>query len=421
VRLVVAGLVSTALSGNSALVGLPISPDRVLLLAGVGLFFLSGSHRAAERLRWRPIYLVMLAMTAWTAWSGLTHGTLATSYGFYALLDRIVVPFGLFALAPLLFAREEDRQLLLKAFVALGLYLGVTAVFEMLGPTSLVFPRYIMDPDVGILFGRARGPFVAAEADGMILALCMGIALLAIGRLQRAWRVAAVIAVPLTAVGVVLSLTRSVWLGLGLAVVVLMVLVPASRRLLIGLVTVGAAAFVAILTSFPVVRELLVERLTTERSVFDRQNTNAAALRIVHDRPIDGIGWVRFQDQAVEWVRQADTYPVTNVTIEVHNVVLSRAAELGLVGAALWVACVVAGPVLAVWRAPRDPALSAWRPVYVSYACVWSICIMLSPVPYVMVNYMLWLLAGMMLREHLVEPRLLPATGNAAPAGDRVG
>jgi hypothetical protein len=136
--------------------------------------------------------------------------------------------------------------------------------------------------------------------------------------------------------------------------------------------------------------------------VFDRQNTNAAALRVIEAHPLDGIGWMRFLPESIDWVRQADSYPVTNVDIEVHNVVLSRAAELGLVGAALWICCVLAGPVLAVLRRPIGPDLSDWRLVLLGYGCVWVSCTMVSPVPYVLPNDLLWLLAGLLLRDHLV-------------------
>lgn len=414
VRLVVAALVASALSGNSYRLGLPIAPDRVLLIAGLGLLFLSGAHRQAGRLRWRPVHALMLAMTLWTTWSALAHETLATSYGFYALLDRIIVPFALFSLAPLVVQRGEDLRVLTKAMVGLGLYLGGTAVFEMVGPQALVYPRYILDPEAGIHYGRARGPFLAAEADGMVLAACMFAAVLGAVTFTRAWRVMAVAAIPLTTIGVLLTLTRSVWVGLVLGMVALMIFEPRLRRRLVALAGTGVTALAAVLLTVPALTDLLIERLTTERSLFDRQNTNAAAVRALAEHPIDGVGWVRFVSQAADWVRQADTYPVTNVEIEIHNVVLSRAAELGLVGAALWVACVLTGPALVLRQRPVDQTFALWRPVFLGYAAVWGICIMLSPVPYVLANYLFWFLAGIALRDYLLDSSAGQETGPRA-------
>jgi putative inorganic carbon (hco3(-)) transporter len=215
--------------------------------------------------------------------------------------------------------------------------------------------------------------------------------------------------------GVVLTLTRSVWVGAALGVLVLMVVVPPLRRRLVALIAAATAAGGVLLLTVPGLATTLMDRLTTARSIFDRQNTNAAALRAVAAHPVDGIGWTQFLGQGTDWVRQADDYPITNVDIEVHNVVLSRAAELGLVGAALWVACVLAGPVLAMTRRPGDLDLQGWRPVVIGYACVWGVCAMLSPLPYVLPNNLLWLLAGMVLRDHLLSHG--PAADRHGPAG----
>ncbi|MGY1636658.1 O-antigen ligase family protein [Geodermatophilus sp. SYSU D00742] len=428
-RLVVASLACSVLSGNSDRLGLVLPLDRILLAGALALLLLTGGARELGRLRWRPVHTAMVGTVLWASWSALTHGALQTAYGSYALLDRIVVPFLLFALAPVLFAREEDRRLLLRTLVVLGLYLGATAVLEIAGPSWLVLPRYVMDPEAGILFGRARGPFVQPEANGLVLAACMFASALYVSRARGAWRVASAAAVLLTATGVVLTLTRSVWVGAALGVLVLMVVVPPLRRRLVALVAGAAAAGGLLLLTVPGLTTVLVDRLTTARSIFDRQNTNAAALRAVGAHPIDGIGWTQFLGQSTDWVRQADDYPITNVDIEVHNVLLSRAAELGLVGAALWVACVLAGPVLAATRRPGDPDLQGWQPVFIGYACVWGVCAMLSPLPYVLPNNLFWLLAGMVLRDHLLPhapavDRHGPGAGPAerdAPAHDDAG
>ena len=405
VRLVVSGLIASVLSGHSDLLGFPVPPDRILIAAGLLTLAVNGQLSNGGRLRGRPVHVFMAATVAWVLWSASVHGTLGSSYGFYALVDRIVMPFLLFALAPLVFRTESDRRALMKAFVLLGIYLGVTAVFELLRLDALVFPRYIMDPDVGILFGRARGPFASSEPDGMVMAASLFISALGFRRLRGAWRFACALAIPICALGVLLALTRSVWLGTVVGAVAAAMLTPVLRRKLPLLIGGLVAGLTAVLVAVPALTDLIITRLTTERSVYDRQNTNAAALRIVEAHPIDGIGWVRFTAVNVDWVRQGDTYPVTNVEIEVHNVVLSRAAELGLVGAALWVAAVLAGPVLAALRRPLDPELAGWRLVMVGTGIVWGVCIMSSPVPYPLPNALLWLVAGMVLRDHLVSPR----------------
>jgi O-antigen ligase len=413
--LVLASLVASLVSGNAARAGLPVPLDRVFLLAALGLMVLDRSHPERTRLRWRTVHAAMLSMLLWTAWSALSHGTLQSSYGFFALVDRLAVPFLLFALAPVVFATETDRRRLRQTLVVLGLYLGLTAVFELSGMTALVFPRYIMDPHAGILFGRARGPLVEAEADGMLLAACFFAAALSTVRTRGVWRVLSAASAALSALGVLLTLTRSVWIGTSLGVLVLVLVVPALRRRVHLFAAAAVAGFGALLMLVPSLAPTLIQRLTTERSVYDRQNTNAAALRVIAAHPLDGIGWMRFLGQSIDWVRQADGYPVTNVDIEVHNVVLSRAAELGLVGAALWVWCVLAGPGLALLRRPPGADLQDWRLVGVGYACVWAVCIMVSPVPYVLPNNLLWLFAGMLMPDYLTRRTASPLSDLSSP------
>ncbi len=405
------GLICSVLSGHAWRLGLPLSPDRILVPAGMVLLLIIHRHRAGG-LRWRAVHSLMAATVLWVAWSALGAGTLWTSYGAFALLDRLVLPFALFTAAPLLFSNAALRDVLLKALVVLGIYLGGTAVLEMVGPTSLVVPRYIMDPGAGILFGRARGPFVAAEANGMVLATCFFASGLASTRFSGWWRAAAVLALPLTGLGVVLTLTRSVWLGTLVGAVVVALTVPALRRRLPAL-AVGAVVVVASVPVLaPALSDVLVERLTTQRSVHDRQNTNAAGLRAVAEHPLTGVGWVRFLEVGTDYVRQDDDFPVTNVRIEIHNVVLARAAETGLPGAALWVGAVLAGPVRAARRltptgtggVDRHGAdLAGWRLVLIGTGAVWLSCIMLSPVPYPLPNYLLWLLSGIVARPWLLR------------------
>lgn len=404
VGLVLAGLALSVLSKHSQYLGFPVSPDRPLLAAGVGLLFLTGNLLAAGQLRWRWVHTFMVATVLWILWSALSHQTLLDSQGFFALLDRIIVPFVLFALAPLIFRTQADRRLLIKTLIPLGLYLGLTAIFEMIGPRVLVFPAYIADVRVGDVWGRARGPLLSAEANGMILAASLFAALIGLRHFRGVWKAIAALTLPICAVGVLLTLTRSVWLGTVVGVLAMALLTPSLRRRLPLIIAGGVALVGAILMTLPSLTQLVVDRLTTQRSVYDRANTNAAALRMVADHPIDGVGWTRFMPLSADWVRQSDTYPITHVAIEVHNVVLGRAAEVGLVGAALWVGCVLAGPVLAVIRRPRDPALEDWRLVLIGFGCLWGIAIMLSPVPYQLPNNFLWLLAGLVLRDHLVTP-----------------
>ncbi|WP_432511351.1 O-antigen ligase family protein [Kineococcus sp. SYSU DK001] len=412
-------VVLNVFSGHWDAFRLPIGPDRLLFGMAVILLVLDPWAWRRSVLRVRPVHVAMVVLLLIAVVSAAGHGTLLSSTGVFALLDRLLVPFLLFATAPVVFCTPARRDLLLKALVLLGLYLGYTALVETLRLWQFVFPSYIADPSVGQQFGRARGPFAYSEGMGMACAACTFVGAAAFSRFRGWWRVAAGVSTLLAAAGALEALTRSVWVGTVLGIIAAMVVTKRTRRLLPAVLALAAVAVVALLVLVPGLRASADERAGTTRSVLDRQNTNAAALRIVDAEPLTGVGWLKFYDVSTDWVRQADDYPVTTVRIEVHNVVLGRAAELGLPGAAAFVLCILFGPVRAVFARygpDDDPDLVTWRSVSIAMTAVWSVVIMLSPTPYPLPNYLVWMFAGIALTPYLTRGPSRAAHGKRAVA-----
>ena len=381
-------------SANARQLGFPISPDRLCLAAGLVLLVLDRRPWAAVRPRWRPVHTALIAFVLFVIGSAVAFDVWRTGFAAFALLDRLVVPFVLFTIAPVVFSDPRSRDLLLKVLVVIGLYLGFTAVFEIFGPKGLVFPRYILDPQVGIQFGRARGPFVESEANGLVMVMSgFGAGLLAT-RTRGAWRKAAVLACCVVPVGGLLTLTRSIWIGALLGVLITAFAVPRLRRYVAAAAVALTIAVLTVLAYVPGLSEKLSGRTNATGPLYDRLNTNAAALRIVEAHPLQGVGWSRFIDVSPEWVRQASTYPITNIDLEVHNVFLGRAAELGLIGAGLFGLCVLLGPVSAFLRRAPVGDLSGWRVVALGAFCAWFVAANTSPLPYPLPNALLWLIAG---------------------------
>lgn len=394
------GFVFDMFSGYSQYIGLPISGDRILLPAGMALLLLD---RSTERLRWHDLYLFMLLVSTIALFSTMSAGTLSAPLAQFALLDRIIVPFLLFLVAPLAFSTPARRDLLLKTLTLIGIYLGITGIGEMFAP-SLVWPRYIVNPGLGIHIGRARGPFVIAETNGMTLALAFFSAALLITRSRRGsiWRVLTSVSMVFSLVGAFLTLTRSVWVGVILGSLAVAVLHRPARRYVVGLFMVMALALAAAIGSVPSLADSFSSRLTQESSIYDRQNVNDAAFRAIDAEPLTGIGWGRFVLDGDDWVRQADSYPLTNTNIEVHNVLLSRAAELGLPAAVFVFLTYVLGPFrMAFVRGRGD--LPGWQLLLVAALCVLLPPLLLSPNASPLPNYLIWTFAGIAARPILVR------------------
>jgi putative inorganic carbon (HCO3(-)) transporter len=384
------GIAAAMFSGHSDQLGSPLPLDRLLIAAGLATFVLKGG-----RVRIEPVHWLMLAAAAWAVLSAIDAGTLRQGGAQFTLLDAFgLVPFALFVVAPAVFHDARRRAILLGTLVLCGAYLGLTALAEALGADGLVFPAYIVDPGVGIHADRARGPFVEAVANGM--GLYAGAVAAAVG--LATWRgalarlgCAAVAA--LCMAGILFTLTRSIWLGAAVASVIALAAFRGARRYLL---PAGVAAVVLALVALATVPGLSTaasEREAEQSSIWVRENTNRAALNMIEERPIAGFGWGTYETRSLDYLEQDDDTPLNGVGEGVHNVLLSHASQLGLVGAFLWLAAwtLAIGDAL-VRRGP--PQLFPWRVGLLALAVLWVVVAATTPLPYAFPTLVLWTWAG---------------------------
>jgi putative inorganic carbon (hco3(-)) transporter len=304
------------------------------------------------RLQLRNVHLLMALTILYAVGSAAAAHTLTTEKGFLALWDTLgVMPFLLFLVAPAVFAGARERELLLITLLGLGAYLGVTAIFEILGPHSLVFPHYIVVGDAstpGVL--RAGGPFRAAVAEGCATYVCAVAAAIAFNLWRgqrRRWLAAA--AGLASIAGCFLTLERGVWLAAILATVAVALATRAGRRWLVPGFIVAAIVLGGALALSSTLSNSTSERAGDERSIWDRENQIAAGARMLETKPLLGFGWNRFSAESRDYFRQPFTYPQTGYVPGIaigeppapqplHSAYLSYAVELGLIGATLWLA-----------------------------------------------------------------------------------
>ncbi len=359
-------LLLTCLSGYWDRVGVPgvLSPDRLLLIAGAGAAILRASPEERRRvLRLQPVHVVLIASILYVGASAARAGTLDDQGSLFKLIQAFgVLPFIVFAVAPLAFRNERDRRVLLAGLVALGGYLGVTALFEAARVYGPIFPRYIADPDVGIHFGHARGPFVQAAVDGFALYLCAVAAMIA----RSTWtdtlaRFLALTVTTLCLAGALLTLQRAVWVALVVTAIVAICWSRPLRRTIVPAMGVAVAAAAALVLAVPDVRSDFDSVLEDSENVRSRQITNAAAVDMLEAQPLTGVGWDRYHAVSPRYLVQGDDYPLVGDKLnQVHNLYLSYAADLGLIGVGLWVlglGMAVGGALLT--RGP--PQLLLWR------------------------------------------------------------
>jgi O-antigen ligase len=392
-----AGIALSIFSGSWKYMGFPelIAPDRLLISAAIATVILRAPQvRDRAPIEVRPIHWLLAVTVAYILASALAAGTFFDRASLLRLVDRVgVVGFLLFALAPAIFSKPQHRSMLLGCLVAVGLYLAVTSFFEALDLNGLVFPRYISDPAIGIHQGRARGPFLEAVGNGMAIYIGLVAAVVAVHTWQARWqRNVAMLTALLCAAALVLTLTRSVWIGSAAATVVTMLAHPRLRRWLLPVAVSAALVTAGTIAVVPGLATKVQTRESSQGPIWDRLNLSRAALNMAKARPLIGFGWNRFGSVGTDYFEQGD-FPLTaGVGVNVHSVYLSDLAELGLVGTSLW----LVGTVLAVWLALRrrgPPELEPWRYGLIAISVLFLV-VSAFVYPYLFGVVVLWMWAG---------------------------
>jgi O-antigen ligase len=407
-------LACSIFSGNWRNLGFPIGPDRLLFAVGL-LAFIVRSPGARDRpaIRSRAVHWALGLAALWGIGSAFVAGSIHQSGPFYGLLDRLgLVPFAAFVIAPVIFRTARQRGILLCTLVATGAYLGLTALFETVGPRALVYPKYILDPTLGIHYGRARGPFLEADANGLALYACAVAAGIAfVTWRSRRLRIFAGSTTVLCLLGTLLTLTRAIWLATVIATLVTMIVVPELRRFVIPTAAGLAVVAVGALVLIPSFSSNAHSRTSDQGPIWDRLNTNRAALNMISARPLVGFGWGEFPAASTPYFTQASDYPMTGIGLNVHNVFLAYMVELGLVGFVLWAAAflmAVGGAV--TFRGP--PELYPWRVGLIAIALDWIVVANFVPLSFAFPNMIVWLWAGVVMGPRLVEA---PVRASARP------
>ena len=386
-------------SGNWQAMGIPgtIAPDRLLVAGGILTVLLRGpAIRDRPPLRMRAVHWALVLAAAYAFSSAFFSHTLFHKVPGLRLVEAFgLIPFLAFTLAPVVFPTARERAVLLKGLVVLGGYLSLTTLLEMMGPKSLVFPRYILDPNYGIHVGRGRGPFADAVANGFGLYVCAVACVIATCLWKRRlWRALAGVIAALCLVGTLLTLERSVWIGTVAGTIVVLAVVPSTRRLVIPAVLVGALAVLVILSAFPSLSVKVSARAQSQISVWDRENTDRVALNMIYARPLFGFGWDRYLEFHLAYYQQSAEYPITDPIIDIPSTPLTYGVELGLVGLTLWIAAllIAVGGALFV-RGPPDLVL--WRNGLLAIFVFYAIIENFIP-PTVFPNLIIWLWAGVL-------------------------
>lgn len=280
----------------------------------------------------------------------------------WRLVAGYIMPIGLYWLAR---QSRLDRHAMIVIYTVLtllGVYAVVTAIAEVTQQWWLVFPSYIADPNVGIHFGRARGPTLQSQSMGFYLDVCLLAAWALRPYLNRFGQLLIILLVPAFLIAIAVTYTRCVWIGLALGVMVVAALsLPKTWRPLVGVAALAGVLLVAVQSQQLIEIERESGSEASRSSVECRGSFTYVSWKIFLEHPILGVGYGQFIPNAKDYLSDR----TVDLPLEVirgqpnHSTYLALLTETGLVGLGLFLA-MVTGWVLSAWRLWRNESAPDW-------------------------------------------------------------
>jgi O-antigen ligase len=364
--------------------GLNWTIDRLVLLAIIGCAIFALRR---QEFRLCPLEFTDVMLLAFCVWLGLR--TVSQPLGsvdkyqphtLMHLINGYGIPIFLFFVLRSMRIEPDRLKIPYWILVGLGLYLSITAILEAGKFWSLVYPKFIADSTLGIHFGRARGPMLQSVRLGVcLLASWSVLTVFSIWSLpgsKRRW-IFALGTLPLFWGAILVTYTRSIWMGLLLVLAMLVVLCLRGRLRqsliatgLVGSLVLGIA-FGPSLVAFK--REYSAAE--TLESTKMRAAFAYVSVEMFKQRPLAGYGFNQFNIANKEFLSDRST----NIRLESirhyvhHNSFLSLIVDLGLIGFTLF-AVALAALVRQVWALWRTTDAPSWaRGIALTALCILAV------------------------------------------------
>ena len=374
---------------------------------------------------------VLLRKRLWPAipivWPMLLLGSLAilTTLGqpynaqtWSLLAAKFVVPYALYYFAGSVFDTPASLRPLETFLLVTLAYLSFTAIAQLLGWDLLVFPRFILDPSLGIHVDRARGPFLQAVANGVVLNV-LGLVALDSYRRGRLRGLLGILLLSSLPIAILATMTRAVWLSFAGSIVwVGFASRGVLRKASIALVGVTALGLLISLAA-PNQQSALADRAGEQGPIEIRLAIYRAALGMAVERPV--LGW-GVNQMPQEVVRRVEGYHLDSYWA--HNSYLEILVENGLLGLTLYVSIAVG--LFRAGRISQRPGKGSderWdntlagdglRKLWPVLVCVYLFNACFVVMNYQFVNALVFTLAGILAARHFASERMTRASAVVA-------
>jgi O-antigen ligase len=315
-----------------------VTPDRIVFVIICMLFFSALRSRrvtlSKSRLEWCMLAFAILCIISYVV-TGPDAGT--GRYKWMATLFNIIVsPFGIYLVGK--HSRYDFANILrlLRGIVCIGIYLALTATFEHFHINALVFPKYIIDPQVGIQYGRARGPMVGSNPMGEWLVLVYLTTCLVMPYSKTFVKYLLYALLLLVVVGIYSTLTRGVWVSFAIAALLTAMFggkFGIQSRIISLLLFV--AFFLGVGSKFSFGGQTLFSR--RQNTIDYRLSNDETSFRMGMAHFFTGVGYGNFKANWSKYFTSDARELTKDLTDGNHNTYLGLFADLGFLGAALYV------------------------------------------------------------------------------------
>ena len=320
-----------------------ISVERFLFVVLWGAFILEAVFGKHKLFRWTLAEYSMSLFLLFAVISMISTGLIVKEGGrlkIGELLTGYIFPFSMFFISRSVYDSPEKREGLIKFLMLVGLYLGITAVFEHFGKTQFIFPKYIMNPAFGIHFGRARGPFGQAAVNGTVLGFALSASFyFLLSRVKKnIWISCSFILLALLPLAIFFTYTRAVWLAGALSFMLVLSFAFKEKKVVFILLIVILCA--AALITMPLILSgntaaNVFDRVYDHSPIDDRLNLYTVYLNMFREHPFLGIGFDRFSEAAPDYYSNVKSVYFRYEGLSPHDTFTNILAEMGILGAVL--------------------------------------------------------------------------------------
>jgi O-antigen ligase len=308
---------------------LPIlSMDRVVWPLLVVSFFYQCNKGKIKMRRLDAVECCMIVLLAVILVSMYVHDALISTrwsgerFNFYEVLAGFALPFLCYFIMRRAVSTEAQVKTFLTGVGLITLYLGITGIGEAFNQGWLVYPKYILNHELGIHAGRVRGPFVQGSWNGLAMVMGLPILLWLLFTRPRTKPWLWMLAIAGVMVSIPYSFQRAVWLG-AVAGLGLTSLAWPKRGLMVGAAVLWFGTLGAL--SMPDDLSKALSRRTGDAASIDyRVKILDTSSKVISDHLMTGVGYSRFGAALRDYG--------LDKTYVSHSFLISLFAELGLLG-----------------------------------------------------------------------------------------